>query len=513
LQHWLEKHGDRLEVLQLHHWWGTPQTALACCAKLKDLLLQGPTEIPFSGWARTSKIANITSRTWGFIAAATRLTSLSLSHVQTESQQADVVAALTALPNLEQLTWRDVYCNNELCESSPQDLTTFLLQYNARCSKKPQLSDSLLLQQLTQLTSLELRGVTAAALQHLGSLTKLQRLSISDAEGWAAAGCPGLQDLEALTSLKLARSRVSFRMYSISANSHPDHLPPSTSQLTALRQLDVEDAHPTALNGLQVLTGLTQLCVNWLSCYTPESAPLQLPGLLRLELRALGRGPSPTGSLVASCTQLRLLKLKDFNFKGPGSLVASTALQHLELNHCAIAADDGAADPVSWQQALLGSGQLPHLTSLQLFDEQPALQQADVEALVACCTNLKALGYDTLQDSVALALACLPSLTNLRLGEASDELCRAMVQLTGLRVLAVWRPELLSAVGLRQLAALKQLTSLGFGDFYRSKLDTLAGHLMTDNITPNCWNAIINKVCVVAPYTTAMVCVLCVAWP
>jgi len=34
LQHWLEKHGDMLEVLQLHTGYKAVLTALPCCAKL-----------------------------------------------------------------------------------------------------------------------------------------------------------------------------------------------------------------------------------------------------------------------------------------------------------------------------------------------------------------------------------------------------------------------------------------------------------------------------------------------
>jgi len=137
-----------------------------------------------------------------------------------------VVSALAALTNLEQLTWHYVQGSNE-----------------------QQLSDSSLLQQMTQKTSLNLQYVAAAALlQHLGSLTKLQHLIISAAQGWGAAGCPGLQELKALTSLKLASSCQFI-------------VPASASQLTALRQLEVRRATPTALSSLHVLTNLTQLCV------------------------------------------------------------------------------------------------------------------------------------------------------------------------------------------------------------------------------------------------------------
>jgi len=215
LQHWLEKHGNMLEVLQLHACHYAALTALPCCAQLQDLLLQGV----------MCKIVSIASRTWGDIASATKLTSVSLKCVQTVSQQADVVAALTALPNLEQLTWRDVHCSDSV--------------------RKNQLSDSSLLQQMTRLTSVELQGVTAAALQHLGSLTKLQHLSIRTESNWHAVAtnewhapsCPGLQELKALTSLKLYSRFMG-------------DLPASASQLTALRQLGVCMATSTALNQL-----------------------------------------------------------------------------------------------------------------------------------------------------------------------------------------------------------------------------------------------------------------------
>jgi len=86
------------------------------------------------------------------------------------------MSALTALPDLQQLTWHDV-----------------------QCSKEAELSDSLLLQQSAQLTYLELQGVPSAVLEHLSSHTKLQHLTICADKSWAAAGCPGLQELKALT--------------------------------------------------------------------------------------------------------------------------------------------------------------------------------------------------------------------------------------------------------------------------------------------------------------------------
>jgi len=66
LQHWLEKHGNMLEVLQLRACYDAALTALPCCAKLQDLLPHGT----------HSHSVTIASRTWGDIAAATKLTSL-----------------------------------------------------------------------------------------------------------------------------------------------------------------------------------------------------------------------------------------------------------------------------------------------------------------------------------------------------------------------------------------------------------------------------------------------------
>jgi len=449
LRDWLEKHGNRLEVLQLHDCSRAALTALPCYAKLQDLMLR-------SSWG---DFAIIASRTWTDIASATRLTSLSVSCVKTASPEADVVAALTALPNLEQLTWCYVYCTGHRL-----------------------LSDSLLFQQMARLTSLELWGVAIEALQHLGSLTKLQHLSIGDVwGGWAAAGCPGLQELKALTSLELNSSDM-------------DDIPASVSQLTALQQLEVPKASPTALNQLQVLTGLTQLCGWQVTGLLPESPPLKLPGLQHLQLKPGDNRVTMPMSFLASCSQLQVLKLNGYDLQGPGSLVASTMLQHLELPSFNIFAGDGAADPVSWQQVFSGPGRLPHLTYLQLGTDQPALQQSDIDRLLEVCSSLKVLHL----RSFAPALARLPGLTNLHLGEASAEDYGALGQLTGLRQLTVAYPCDMSAVGLGQLVALNQLTSLGFVSFSHSSnaaLDTLARHLMKDDLR-ECQYALINKVCV-----------------
>jgi len=244
------------------------------------------------------------------------------------------VAALTALPDLQHLTWRHV-----------------------KCSGERQLSDSLLLHPLTTLTAVKLRPVSAAALEHLGSLTKLRYLGVSGAEG--CAGCPGLQELMALTTLQLWLDA--------------EDLPASVFQLTALQELNVLKATPTALNKLQTITGLTQLLVHQLSGLSLESPLLQLPSLQHLVL--CGCPAHMPVSFLAGCTELQVLELRAVKLSAPGSLVASTMLQHLILQDCWLSAADGVAGgPVSWQHVFPGPGRLPHLTSLQLSMVQPGLQ-------------------------------------------------------------------------------------------------------------------------------------------
>jgi len=431
LQCWLEKHGGQVEVLQLHACAWTVLTALPC-PMLQDLLLHA------------TGSCNIDSRVWRDIAAATKLTSVSLQLVETTSQQADVVSALTALPDLEQLTWEDVECGGQ------QGLT-----------------DSMLLQKLTKLTALHLDSVEASdALEHLGLLTRLQDLSLVVTNDWAAAGCPGLQELKALTRLALskARSRVAQSIEGFA------DLPDSVSELTALQQLDIPRATPTALKKLSALSGLTQIRLNrGLKDLSPGSPPLQLPGLQHLEVMDGSFGVMPM-SFLASCTQLRVLSLWTISLS-PGSLAASSMLEDLNLCCCRASAADEAAEPASWQQVFPGPGGLPHLTSLQMIELEPRLQQSDVQCVAACCSSLQELYCDTLPDSSPSALACLSGLTTLTLAETSDEQCSSLAQLTGLRELKVRETSRVFAAGLRQLAALEQLTCLDFS-FYSPSDDS-----------------------------------------
>jgi len=253
----------------------------------------------------------------------------------------------------------------------------------------------------------------------------------------------------------------------------------------------VRRATPAALNKLSQLTGLTQLCVDHLIGLSPGSAPLQLPGLQHLKVFYADNGTMPM-SFLASCPPLRLLKLCAIRLS-PGSLVASTMLQHLQLYNCGVSAADGAVDPASWQQVFSGPGQLPHLTYLALTCPDPSLEHTDIECVVACCSRLQVLLLDTLPEDSASALARLPGLTSLVLADASDQQCSSLAQLTGLRELSVGDARGVFAAGLQQLVALEQLTSLKLGSLGWSS-GVLREH-MSDGPPGLGLSVIINKVC------------------
>jgi len=456
LQRWLQNHGNQTKVLQLHACVDSPVLTALPCPQLQELLLRGSR-------CRLS----LDSRVWSDIAAATKLTSISLIGVQTGSRQSDVVSALTALPGLEQLTWRQVGGRDRPFPGS-----------------RWRLSDGALLQQLTKLSAVDLDGVTAGALQHVGLLIRLQAFKLKQsAEDWAAAGCPGLQELKALTRLDLDEGF--------------DDIPASISQLTALQQLDVWSATATALNKLSALTGLTQLRMDYLVDMLPKSPPLQLPGLQHLKVMSALDRTMPM-SFLASCTQLQMLKLCNI-YLSHGSLVVSSMLQHLQLVSCSVSAADGAADPVSWQHVFPGPGRLPHLTSLKMTFLEPALHHAaDLECVVACCSNLQDLFFATLPDVSASALTRLTGLTSLTLHRTNDQQCSSLAQLTGLRRLRVAGSTAVSAAGLRQLAALEQLTILGLNNPGWT-YDVLREHMSDtwpDKEYKGHFHVIMNKVCV-----------------
>jgi len=198
--------------------------------------------------------------------------------------------------------------------------------------------------------------------------------------------------------------------------------PPSITQLTALQQLELAAATFAALNQLQPLTGLTHLSVREIRGLSHESEPLQLPDLQHLGLQAGGFGSDMPISLLAGCTELRVLSLHNFFLLGPGSLVVSTMLQHLVLDNCLMAA--------IWQRVFPCPGQLPHLTSLQLTPERPEVLYEDIEHVVECCSNLQ----------------------SLKLGAVDDHMCKFVARLTGLRELRL-DAQALSDAGFWTLAA------------------------------------------------------------
>jgi len=485
LQRWLDKHGSHLKVLQLFEC--TPNLARLPCAQLQDLLLHG---------ANRGHKLFLSSRLWSNIAAATKLTSVSLDDVRTSAQQADVVSALAALPDLQQLTWREVVCGGER-----------------------ELSDSRLLQQLTRLTSLHLQYVAAEVLQRLSSLTKLQHLSTHSPSTWVEAGCSGLEGLQGITSLLLQDHKD--RAWDVGVQ----RFPACVSHLTALQQLEVLCATVPELNGLTALTALTKLQV---TNFYSSSTPLQLPALQHLILRGKMNGgsfPPVHTSTIVSCTQLRCLSLQRFALTGPGNLVGSSMLQELVVGSCSLSSgEDGPAAMSSWELLFPGAGRLPHLTSLVLRCVWPEPRQADVERLVACCSGLRVLHLECEQLAPQAmpglsAVASLPHLTKLHLSTLADEQCSSLAQLTvcprwltGLRELQVLDANNLSAAGLRHLASLQQLTSLGFcWGFDADNISPVIQEQLSDTVR-GCRHAIVNKVREICSAMHVVVGCLSVGW-
>jgi len=431
LQQWMQQHGSQLTTLQLHNCRRAALTALPC-AQLQDLLLHGGS----SDSPGPFEPLTVDSSVWEDISAATKLTSISVAGVQTASPQQDVTSALTALPQLEQLTWREVKCGPIYVS--------------------PTLDDSALLQQLPRLTALELTPVSDKGLQHLALLTKLQHLSIKAPGYGFTTRHPDLPQLKALTSLQC------------------DHIPANVSELTALQQLRIRTATTDQLRALQVLPGLTSIQVERYGL-CGDSAPLQLPALQHLELHVHPVSIDPPVPCLPCSTQLRVLSLHGFTFDHrhqlPGSIFSSSVLEKLEVIHCRNQ-HNAVEDP--WGRVFLGPGRLPHLTSLRLLQSHPNLGSNALQSIAACCSSLQVLHMDTTAVDLS-ALVPLSGLTCLHLpgapepGSATwERLCGSVAQLTGLRELHMglhgsWRQWHLAFVDLYELTALQQLTSLGFG--------------------------------------------------
>jgi len=457
---WMQKYWNQVDSFQLQKCLGTLE--LLPCAQLQDLQLHGKADY------YDRLVINIA--VWTALRAASSLTSLSLQQITAACAQQDVVSAVAGLPRLQQLSWRHVRCYDQEENGQPSDV-------------------SLLLQQLTQLTRLELWGVTAEALQHLRPLSKLQQLGIFPPEAWAKARCPGLQELTAVTSLDLFGDTSWY--------AGETDIPAGISQLAALQHLHAQQATDTGLFSMQALTSLTCLRVSSLRTKGGSQVPLQLPALQQLELQGAPYESRPLKlPLLACSTELRRVSLSWLHLEGISSLVANSMLQHLALDNCNIcdSVEAQLAGVTAWQQVFPGPGQLPHLTSLELTRVQPMLQDAGAESMVACCSSLQALHLAAVYASMLSTLVRLPAVTSLRLGKLHALQCPSVVQLTGLRKLQVDNSGPLSVEGLRQLAALQQLIILGFGRAFDLKRvsSTLQEHFSD---TPSgCPHGMVNKV-------------------
>jgi len=369
-----------------------------------------------------------------------------LDDLYTESTPAEVLSVLARLPDLKQLELGAVAC-------SGQDFG--LLQQEK--------GSSAMLQQLTQITHLRVSHVHPSALQDIVILGQLRSLAMNTPPAqnslfpppWPSTNCSEVPGLTALTHLELFRHR---------------DIPPAISQMTALQQLEADMAKLTALHQLSMLPSLTHLQMGILPGYTPEAAPPQLPAMREIVWFAETTRQAPdclSMSFFDGCPQLQELQLVGFHLRlrtdRPGSWVASSILQHLDLGSCSIIAAEGdAGPPVPWQQVFTAPGQMSQLTSLRLpcGDATPPLSLADGECLVHCCSRLQVL--TGVSPDVLPALVRLPHLRYLGLTALDDSQCSSVVQLTGLQGFQVGMAADLTTAGLRQLAGLQQLSSASF---------------------------------------------------
>lgn len=104
-----------------------------------------------------------------------------------------------------------------------------------------------------------------------------------------------------------------------------------------------------------------------------------------------------------------------------------------------------------------------------------------------CCTS----AFHSANFTPCL-LTRLSRLTSLTLRQASDQQCSSLAQLTGLRALLVDYGKEVSAAGLRQLAVLEQLTSLGFDYQWPHKVNSVLQQHMSDTLSDNA-HAMVNK--------------------
>jgi len=417
LQGWLQKHGNRLQVLLLQADSADYLPTALPCPKLRDLQLH--CNVSYS-WQPA-----VDDRVWEAISAARQLKTVSLSKLRAARSSENVMALLAALPNLQHLGWCSVQCCGERYLPAVPSL-----------------------QRLTKLTGLDLKDVAAGALEQLSAFTRLRHLSLDGVPHlWGEDGFPGIQQLTSLSRLHLGDDVSSDDVISLVVN-----------RMTAVEQLGLHKASYMHIWELRALTRLTNLYVGNVHLPPPPS-PLQLPALLRLELGASFTTDETfmPMSHLADCPRLQELSLTCLVLTPPGCLPTLTMLQHFHYH----------------QRALL--------------------DQADVECLVTCCSSLHMLQLDARKDVALSTLARLPFLTQLHLGNFHDCQCSSLAKVKSLRQLRLRCASPFPPWRLLQLAALQQLTSLGFvQDGFGLVGAELEGR-MSDRL-PGCYRAIVNKV-------------------
>ena len=413
----------QLTGLELHGGHGIPIAALPC-PQLQYLALD------------SFKVQLTPRGTFpGLLHAATALTYLALLRVTVlgGSQQ---LTALSVLTDLQQLVL------SELQEPS--------LQYAALPSS--------LLPHLLQITHLQIVcGLSDAALAHLGALTSLQHLQLErlGADTTPAALEP-LSCLQHLTGLWLEGAHFTFEAYSNSPSSSASNSSSSSSRrppasLTALRSLQLH-----ACNGIEpeVLGPLTAL----------ESLQLKLT-----PVEGAAEGAASFLSLLSRLqhlTELELHAALPHAVTSPCSaysaLTASSKLQSLRLSALCMPA-------AAWQWVFPVGGlrgqQLAHLTHVRLSYCEPPLSADGLKGLARCAGVRSLALHAPLQHLHAVdastALQQLSSLTELSISHVGDEwTSHVLAALTGLSALMIVQPSSVTDVGVLQLTALQQLSSL-----------------------------------------------------
>jgi len=371
------------------------------------------------------------------------------------------------------LKWLEILrATGELLELPCPQLEHLLLQQN--CTSSMRLSDSFFagLATLSALTSFSFVNLglgsasSAECWTALVALPALQYLAMTDLVSDSYSIVHTLQ--ECLTSL--ARSRLEV---------------PGLQQLS---YLSLKSSTACGFDSSRVpaafscLTALKVLRLSYGRCWFRPSVLSGLVNLQRLDLSCneLGEKLSvPAAELLAILPQLQQLttlnlgnldlsqQLEDTPqaLQKFSALTASSRLRRLYLSGTSI--DSSAA---LWQHVFPCNRQLPHLDRLKLDGQVPSLQIGSLQRLVQCCPALQVLYISGHQDAPdqdgappLASLQQLSALTCLCITQLTDRMAsETLALLTGLRSLRVYGVGGLTASGLQQLTALRQLTMLRF---------------------------------------------------